>query len=38
LWKIKSTYFGTIEKENPGARASMHAEIEGNGGWNKEMT
>jgi len=37
LWKRKSTYFGTIEKENPGARAGMHAELEGDGGCNKEM-
>jgi hypothetical protein len=38
LWKRKSTYFGTIEKENPGARAGMHVELEGDGGCNKEMT
>ena len=41
LRKKKNTYFGIIEKENPGAtqaRAGMQAELEGDGGWNKEMT
>jgi len=41
LRKKKNTYFGIIEKEKPGAtpaRAGMQAELEGDGGWNKEMT
>jgi hypothetical protein len=41
LRKKKSTYCGIIEKENLGAtqaRASMQAELEGDGDWNKEMT
>jgi hypothetical protein len=36
LRKKRSTYFGIIEKENTGA--SMQAELEGDAGWNKEMT
>ena len=35
-----STYFGIIEKEKGAtqARADTQAELEGDGGWNKEMT
>ena len=38
LRKKKSIYFGIIEKENHGAIQAREAEIEGDGGQNKEMT